>query len=82
MAMMSMMLGQSPPKEDTAGQMIEQVIQLLRKAGQTDPRLQPMTSDLLQRLTEGPPNSSVAMGGASGMGSTPVPSGGPTSAIP
>lgn len=82
MAMLSMMMGMKPEKEDTAGQMIEQVIQLLRKAGNTDPRLAPLTMDLLQRLTEGPSSGSGAPGGAAGMGASPVPAGGPTSAMP
>lgn len=83
MALMSMMMGLKPEQEDSSGKLIEQVIQLLRKAGQQDPRMAPLTIDALRLLTEGPPGGSAPMGGSTvGMGSAPVPSGGPTSAVP
>ena len=82
MALMSMMMGLKPQQEDSSGKLIEQIIALLRQAGSQDPRLAPLTTDALRLLTEGPPGGSGPMGGAAGMGSVPVPSGGPTSAIP
>lgn len=80
MGMLAMILGsQAGGSQDTTGQMIEQIITLLRRVSEKDPRVAPVTGAALEVMLRGP---SALQGPASGatapaMGSIPI--GGPGS---